>query len=103
MGSGFIRCRCRPAGNLAQDFAIRKLGASQLSSARKVKFEVNAGARAAAVAPESNNDVQRFGGLDKNYHSSLEAEQLGGELYVPSTSPRSVIYKEQSLKSYGFI
>lgn len=29
-GSGFIRCRCRPAGNLAQDIAIHKLEPSRL-------------------------------------------------------------------------
>lgn len=29
-GSGFIRCRCRPAGNLAQDIAIHNLAPSRL-------------------------------------------------------------------------
>lgn len=101
MGSGFIRCRCRPAGTLAQDFAIRKLGASQLSSAGTVNSKVNADACTAAVAPESNDDAQRFGGLDKNYYPPLKVEQR--ELYNPSMSLRSVIYKNQNLKSYGFI
>lgn len=51
VGSGYIRCRCRPAGTLVQDIAIHKLGPSQLSSGimprkltrPKVTFNISGG------------------------------------------------------------
>lgn len=103
MGSGFIRCQCRPAGNLAQDFAIRKLGPSRLSSVGKVNSKASTNTRAAAVTPRPNNDARRFGGLGESRHPPLKVEQLEGNLHVPGTSPRSVVCEQQSLKNYGFI
>lgn len=39
VGSGYLRCRCRPAGNLVQDIAMYKLGTSQLPSLANVNTD----------------------------------------------------------------
>lgn len=39
IGSGYIRCRCRPAGNLIQDIAIHRLGTNQSLSIAKLNTD----------------------------------------------------------------
>lgn len=86
-GSGYLRCRCRPAGNLAQDIAIRKLEPRQPSSG-KVRFEASANTRAMATAFISNRDVHQVGGLqdksDEDCHPLVEAAS------IPSMSLKSI-------------
>lgn len=78
-GSGYIRCRCRPPGNLAQDIAIYKLGTSRLPSSGPSKVRSRVGNRMQLPPRPSNQEFESLPGeFDNDRYTTTSKLRMSG-------------------------